>query len=62
MKAVRTNVVTTLVQVDITVKNLLMNLPWYATVPGVAVAVPPPSDSAPMMANSATLATRSPGM
>jgi hypothetical protein len=36
MKAVRTNVVTTLVQVDVTVKNLLNNLAWYATVPGVA--------------------------
>ncbi len=35
MKAVRTNVVTTLVQVDITVKNLLMNMAWYATAPGV---------------------------
>jgi hypothetical protein len=36
MKAVRTNVVTTLVQVDITVKNLLMNMAWYATAPGVS--------------------------
>ncbi len=36
MKAVRTNVVTTLVQVDVTLKNLLGNLAWYATVPGVA--------------------------
>jgi hypothetical protein len=35
MKAVRTNVVTTLVQVDVTLRNLLLNLPWYATVPGV---------------------------
>lgn len=36
MKAVRTNVVTTLVQVDVTVRNLLQNLGHYATVPGVA--------------------------
>jgi len=36
MKAVRTNVVTTLVQVDVTVRNLLQNLRWYATLPGVA--------------------------
>lgn len=35
MKAVRTNVVTTLVQVDVTLRNLLLNLAWYATVPGV---------------------------
>ncbi|MDX2130808.1 MAG: 6-hydroxymethylpterin diphosphokinase MptE-like protein [Planctomycetota bacterium] len=36
MKAVRTNVVTTLVQVDVTVRNLLQNLRWYAGGPGVA--------------------------
>ncbi|CAG0961805.1 hypothetical protein PHYC_00766 [Phycisphaerales bacterium] len=39
MKAVRTNVVTTLVQVDVTVRNLLQNARWYATVPGVAELV-----------------------
>ncbi|HYE60838.1 MAG TPA: 6-hydroxymethylpterin diphosphokinase MptE-like protein [Phycisphaerales bacterium] len=36
MRAVRTNVMTTLVQVDQTLRNLLLNLAWYATVPGVA--------------------------
>lgn len=36
MQAVRTNVVTTLVQVDVTVRNLLQNLRWYARVAGVA--------------------------
>jgi len=35
MKAVRTNVVTTLVQMDITVRNLLQNLRWYGAAPGV---------------------------
>jgi hypothetical protein len=35
MQAVRTNVVTTLVQVDVTVRNLLQNLRWYARVAGV---------------------------
>lgn len=36
MKAVRTTVVTTLVQVEITVRNLLGNLRWYARAPGIA--------------------------
>ena len=36
MKAVRTTVVTTLVQVEATVRNLLMNLDHYAADPGVA--------------------------
>jgi hypothetical protein len=36
MKALRTNVVTTLVQVDASVRNVLLNLSWYATRPGIA--------------------------
>jgi len=36
VRAVRTNVVTTLVQMDVTVRNLLQNLRWYAFCPGVA--------------------------
>jgi hypothetical protein len=36
VRAVRTNVVTTLVQMDATVRNLLQNLRWYAFCPGVA--------------------------
>src|SRR5262249_10320613 len=35
MKAVRTNVVTTLVQVDASVRNVLLNLPWYAPAPAI---------------------------
>lgn len=34
--AVRTQVVTTLVQVETTVRNLLQNISWYATCPGIA--------------------------
>lgn len=34
--AVRTQVVTTLVQVETTVRNLLQNVSWYATCPGIA--------------------------
>ncbi len=36
MRAVRTQVVTTLVQVDVTVRNLLQNLRWYAQGPGIS--------------------------
>ncbi len=36
VRAIRTNVVTTLVQMDVTVRNLLQNLRWYAFCPGVA--------------------------
>ncbi len=36
MQAVRTQVVTTLVQVDTTLRNLLQNLDWYCRVPGIA--------------------------
>ena len=36
MKAVRTTVVTTLVQVDVTVRNLLQNIRTYALAPGIA--------------------------
>ncbi|MBI1190596.1 MAG: DUF115 domain-containing protein [Tepidisphaera sp.] len=35
MKAVRTMVVTTLVQMDVTVRNLTQNIRWYATAPGI---------------------------
>lgn len=35
VRAVRTNVVTTLVQVEVTLRNLLMNLDRYAQAPGV---------------------------
>lgn len=34
--AVRTQVVTTLVQVETTIRNLLQNISWYATCPGIA--------------------------
>lgn len=34
--AIRTQVVTTLVQVETTIRNLLQNLSWYATCPGIA--------------------------
>lgn len=36
IKAVRTNVVTTLVQVETTIRNQLQNIDRYATVPGIA--------------------------
>lgn len=36
MHAVRTNVLTTIVQVDVSVRNQLQNLRWYARCPGVA--------------------------
>lgn len=36
MRAVKTNVVTTFVQVETTLRNLLMNVDRYATVPGIA--------------------------
>lgn len=34
--AIRTQVVTTLVQVETTIRNLLQNISWYATCPGIA--------------------------
>lgn len=36
MKAVRTSVITTLVQVDVTVRNLLQNVRWYVGGDGIA--------------------------
>jgi hypothetical protein len=36
MKAVRTTVLTTLVQVDVTVRNYLQNAEWYISRPGIA--------------------------
>lgn len=36
LRAVRTSVVTTLVQSEVTIRNLLMNLDRYATCPGIA--------------------------
>ncbi len=36
VRAIRTNVVTTLVQMDVTVRNLLQNLRWYAFCPGIS--------------------------
>ncbi|VAX41675.1 hypothetical protein MNBD_PLANCTO03-702 [hydrothermal vent metagenome] len=36
IRAIRTNVVTTLMQTETSLRNGLMNLDWYASVPGVA--------------------------
>jgi hypothetical protein len=36
VRAVRTNIVTTLVQVETTVRNNIQNLKWYSTCPGIA--------------------------
>ncbi len=36
IRAIRTNVVTTLMQTETSIRNGLMNLDWYASVPGIA--------------------------